>query len=562
MGKKRKGNESKIRNEPSGVVLSACLMVKDEESMLPRCLASIKNHVDEIIVVDTGSTDATVEIAKSYGARIYHHPWENDFSKHRNQSISYARGLWIFIIDADEECIVSPQRTMKSEIALADERGMDSLVMRVKNAMSEGKETVCGDSLRLFRNNGMIRYEGIVHNNLSGFTNAGASLTHILHYGYDQGTESTRKKFERTATLLKKQIADNSSNAAAHMYLSSSYESLEMCEESLSEGTIAIDLVESQGLTNKIYVRAYYCAIRALIMSKRYDDAEMFCFRATSRFGHSIDILAALTMICFEKKEWDRVIEYGNQYLQKLDQYMNPEGISEIDHISTYGDAWKIYDWMGSAKLQKGQIDDAEVFYRRASDLSPDKESVFRHAGLALISAGEIDRSLPFLEGAYGLSGGRKDSRVVEALFKIGILKSDAALTRRSLVDALNMRDLSVQWVMELADFAKRYQDSESAMVLLTSVSEMDEHHVTARLNLALQFLDQGRIEEVVGLCDQILKILALPRNMTLNSINDLLELWAGIGRSLQKDSRFYDAALADTVSTRLFESYSKKVLS
>jgi tetratricopeptide (TPR) repeat protein len=562
MGKKRKGNESKIRNEPSGVVLSACLMVKDEESMLPRCLASIKNHVDEIIVVDTGSTDATVEIAKSYGARIYHHPWENDFSKHRNQSISYARGLWIFIIDADEECIVSPQRTMKSEIALADERGMDSLVMRVKNAMSEGKETVCGDSLRLFRNNGMIRYEGIVHNNLSGFTNAGASLTHILHYGYDQGTESTRKKFERTATLLKKQIADNSSNAAAHMYLSSSYESLEMCEESLSEGTIAIDLVESQGLTNKIYVRAYYCAIRALIMSKRYDDAEMFCFRATSRFGHSIDILAALTMICFEKKEWDRVIEYGNQYLQKLDQYMNPEGISEIDHISTYGDAWKIYDWMGSAKLQKGQIDDAEVFYRRASDLSPDKESVFRHAGLALISAGEIDRSLPFLEGAYGLSGGRKDSRVVEALFKIGILKSDAALTRRSLVDALNMRDLSVQWVMELADFAKRYQDSESAMVLLTSVSEMDEHHVTARLNLALQFLDQGRIEEVVGLCDQILKILALPRNMTLNSINDLLELWAGIGRNLQKDSRFYDAALADTVSTRLSESCSKKVLS
>ena len=346
------------------------------------------------------------------------------------------------------------------------------------------------------------------------------------------------------------------------MYLSSSYASLDMYEESLREGTIAVDLAESQGLTNKIYVRAYYCAIRALILSKRYDDAEKFCFRATSRFGHSIDILAALTMICFEKKQWDRVDEYGNQYLQKLDQYMNHEGIPEMDHISTYGDAWKIYGWMGSAKLKKGQINESEAFYRRASDLSPDKESVFRHAGLALISAGEIDRSLPYLEGAYGLSGGRKDSMIVEALFKIGILKSDSALTRRSLADALNMQDLSVQWLMELADFAKRYQDSESALVLLASVSEMDEQHVAARLRLALQLLDQGRIEEVVCLCDQILKILTLPRNVTLDSISDLSELWAGIGRTLREHSRFDDAALADTVSTRLSESCSKKVLS
>ncbi len=562
MGKKRKGNKRKVCKEPSGVVLSACLMVKNEEAMLPRCLASIRNYVDEIVVVDTGSTDRTVAIAESFGARVYHHPWENDFSLHRNQSISYSSGRWILIIDADEECVVSPQRTIMYEIALADERGIDSLVMRVKNAMSEGKETICNDSIRLFRNNGVIRYEGIVHNNLSGFTNAGASLTHILHYGYNQGKESTRKKFERTATLLKKQIADDYANASAHMYLSSSYASLDMYEDSLAEGTIAVDLAESQGLTNKIYVRAYYDVIRALILSKRYDDAEMFCFRATSRFGQAIDIMAALAMICFEKKQWDRVIEYGNQYLQKLDQYMNPEGISEIDHISTYGDAWKIYGWMGSAKLKKGQIDDAEAFYRKASDLSPDKEAVFRHAGLAFISAGEIDRSFPYLEEAYGLSGGRKDSKVVEALFKLGILKKDAALTRRSLTDALNMQDLSAQWLLELADFAKRYQDSESALVLFTRIAEMDKIDVTSRLNLSIQLLARKRIEEVVGLCDQILKILELPRNMTLTSIKDLSELWAGISRNLREHSRFDDATLSDAITTQLSDSCRKEALS
>ena len=83
--------------------ISLCMIVKDEEEFLPGCLESVKEAVDEIIIVDTGSTDRTVEIAKSYGAKVYFHPWENDFSKARNYSISYATGDWIMYLDADEE---------------------------------------------------------------------------------------------------------------------------------------------------------------------------------------------------------------------------------------------------------------------------------------------------------------------------------------------------------------------------------------------------------------------------------------------------------------------------
>ena len=82
--------------------ISACLIVKNEEKFLPQCLESIKNAVDEIIIVDTGSTDRTVEIAKSYGAKVYHHPWRNSFSEARNHSLSYATCDWILQIDADE----------------------------------------------------------------------------------------------------------------------------------------------------------------------------------------------------------------------------------------------------------------------------------------------------------------------------------------------------------------------------------------------------------------------------------------------------------------------------
>ena len=79
------------------------MIVKDEEQFLPMCLDSVKDYVDEIIIVDTGSTDKTVEIAHSYNAKVYHHPWENSFSKARNYSLKYATSEWIMWIDADEE---------------------------------------------------------------------------------------------------------------------------------------------------------------------------------------------------------------------------------------------------------------------------------------------------------------------------------------------------------------------------------------------------------------------------------------------------------------------------
>jgi len=86
--------------------LSLCMIVKNEENTLIDCLNSIKNVVDEIIIVDTGSTDRTKDIAKIYGAKIYDFKWTGDFSEARNYSLSKANCDWILILDADE--VISP----------------------------------------------------------------------------------------------------------------------------------------------------------------------------------------------------------------------------------------------------------------------------------------------------------------------------------------------------------------------------------------------------------------------------------------------------------------------
>ena len=82
--------------------VSLCMIVKDEERFLAQCLQSVKGIVDEIIVVDTGSSDATIEIARSFDARVFHYEWNDNFSDARNVSLKYATSDWILFLDADE----------------------------------------------------------------------------------------------------------------------------------------------------------------------------------------------------------------------------------------------------------------------------------------------------------------------------------------------------------------------------------------------------------------------------------------------------------------------------
>src|SRR5204863_5400745 len=83
--------------------LSLCMIVKNEERFLRNCLESVKDIVDEMVIVDTGSTDSTLDIAREYGAKVIPHVWKDDFSEARNVSLDHATGDWALWLDADEE---------------------------------------------------------------------------------------------------------------------------------------------------------------------------------------------------------------------------------------------------------------------------------------------------------------------------------------------------------------------------------------------------------------------------------------------------------------------------
>ena len=220
--------------------LTACMMVKDEESNLSRCLQSIQPLIDELIIVDTGSSDKTVEIAEGFGASVYHHPWTDNFSLHRNQSISYATGDWILIIDADEELVFGEYGTsyIRKTLKSTEDKHAFAVVMKNVQANRVTSQTI---HPRFFRN-GKISYTGIVHNQ-PVFKDTASLLDpsdiYLNHYGY--ASDNIEKKAERTLPLLKKELKENPKNWQCYFYLSQIYGHLCDPEKSIEMGQIYID---------------------------------------------------------------------------------------------------------------------------------------------------------------------------------------------------------------------------------------------------------------------------------------------------------------------------------
>lgn len=207
--------------------LSICMMVKNEEKNMERCLKSLqylmKGIPSELIIVDTGSTDRTVEIARQFTSKIYFHIWNNNFSEMRNTSISYAVGQWILIIDADEELETSD--ALVNFIKGRTNRSIGCATVLVKSItddMNGYYATVV--SPRLFRNDKHFCYHGVVHN-VPCYRGKVIHLnSSIMHYGYvTSDNELMERKFQRTSTLLLQELDKNPDDIYYRYQLSVSY---------------------------------------------------------------------------------------------------------------------------------------------------------------------------------------------------------------------------------------------------------------------------------------------------------------------------------------------------
>jgi tetratricopeptide (TPR) repeat protein len=230
--------------------LSVCMIVKNEERFLGQCLASVKDIADELIVIDTGSTDRTMQIAREHGAQVGHFEWCNDFAAARNASIAPATGDWILFLDADEELSPAEKQTLPALLA-----SNNTALIRLPLINSHQGQISKSILPRLFRNIPAIQFQGCVHEGVYTALlkvskewqmeiSVGDML--ILHHGYTAEVISERNKVQRNYELLIKALEERPNEAYFYMQLGLELRRMDRLAESFDAYAKALNLAETQ----------------------------------------------------------------------------------------------------------------------------------------------------------------------------------------------------------------------------------------------------------------------------------------------------------------------------
>ena len=183
----------------------------NEERLLARALESVGSVADEIVVVDTGSTDRTVEIARAHGAQVFFEPWEDDWAKARNAVLAHAQCEWVLMLDADQTLDPASRGEVKRLIQSDDLVGF--LLLERSYMDEEGLTFLDNRAMRLFRNHPDIRYAGRIHEQLvtigaaEDFRRVPCNV--LLHHdGYRPGVGNARDRAERDLPVLEELVHD------------------------------------------------------------------------------------------------------------------------------------------------------------------------------------------------------------------------------------------------------------------------------------------------------------------------------------------------------------------
>ncbi len=177
------------------------MIALNEEAFIGKCLRRVKPYVDEIIVVDGGSTDRTVEIARRHGAKIHHHKWPGHFAKQRNRSLKYATGEWIVQVDPDETWSFPLLKKLRQLVRDAGQ--VDMFIFRERHYIDKRFSTET-KQLKLFRNNGQIKFQNRLHEQPVGWKFAGYPPNLLVyHYKTSSRQAEQNKRYDRIGKLRK-----------------------------------------------------------------------------------------------------------------------------------------------------------------------------------------------------------------------------------------------------------------------------------------------------------------------------------------------------------------------
>lgn len=386
--------------------ISLCAIVKDEESTLSKCLSSAKKFVNEIVILDTGSTDKTVNIAQGYGAKVHHFEWCDDFSAARNEALKYVTGDWILVLDADET--LAPE--IIPELREAIQREEYLLINLVRDEIGAAQSPYSMVS-RLFRNHPDIKfsrpYHALVDDSVSeilhkephwqiGYIQGIA----ILHSGYQQSQITRKNKLVKAQAAMEEFLANNPDDAYVCSKLGALYMDLGKIPQSIQLLSKGVSLSsENHDILHELY---YHLGI-AYSRLKNYHQA----------IAH---YQAAIKLPIYPILKLGAYNNLGNLLKEKGD--LNGaktayETILKIDPSFVIG-----YYNLGMTYKAMGLFKEAIASYVKAIDLNPEYAQAYQNLGVVLLKAGYVEDSLIAFKEAIHLHNKQNNIFAAEQLRK------------------------------------------------------------------------------------------------------------------------------------------------
>ena len=413
--------------------ISLCMIVKNEAEALPRSLGAARPWVDEIVVVDTGSTDATREIAAGHGARVVDWAWRDDFAAARNESLRHATGDWILVLDADETLAEGSGAALRATVdgAAADVVGF--LVKIVCPREGDGGMVRLNWFPRLFRNVPGVRFEGVIHEqvieSLAGRGRIDSAPIEALHGGYALSADAMARKSERNLRLLERQLREEPTYAPGWFQLAETYVLLNRLDEAVSAYQRCLRLLETSRLTlppSVIAVALQNLGATLLAQGKR-EDGLVTLRTALETDPTLVPAHLHLGNAAMAAGEWSRAEAHFADALAATTR--SPE---TAEYAIT---PWLVHFLRGCAQARQDKLDAAVASFEATLAARPDHPESLWLLALTAGNAGDWTRCLAALErlAAVGRDDFAIHAQTALALSRLGRHAEAAPAARRAL---------------------------------------------------------------------------------------------------------------------------------
>ena len=399
--------------------LTLCLITKNEEALLPGCLDSVKGVVDEIVLVDTGSTDRTMELARAAGATVLERPWDDDFAAPRNLAARHAKGGWILMLDADERLAPGAGRALHRAIKKG---GFHLGMVRLHNAHTReapAAEVVSGKARngpamvlpRVFRNADGLEWRGVIHESTGEWLlrSKGRRVlldVDLVHLGYTPDMLRDRDKRRRNIALLRRRCELEAEDITPYSYLA-----LELQEDGKYEEAAAVIAQAWAMLDRQPPYRCFHrlSAARGILALRKADAAlaretglvaeahngphpdfdylkgfadEIGAMRATPRSEERAELLRKAA-VSFEAA------------LRRLASDGPFEYLGSVNEV-------RCHLHLGVIRLMEGRPQDSLKAFTEALRVEPKNPSARVGAAEALVELGDAAKALQIVEPALG----------------------------------------------------------------------------------------------------------------------------------------------------------------